>query len=147
MNAFDELIDKLKNIESDLIITLSDVINDNSDKLEEAQKNQMALGKNIDNKNIGRLKNQGYANRKKAAGGKAPLNIADLKNKGDFYRGIKASANRDTFTLTSTDDKKPFLIKRYSDKIFGYSDKTFKKVKNVVLVPGMITDIKKQLKL
>ena len=56
MNAFDELIDKLKNIESDLIITLSDVINDNSDKLEEAQKNQMSLGKNIDNKNIGRLK-------------------------------------------------------------------------------------------
>ena len=52
MNAFDELIDKLKNIESDLIITLSDVINDNSDKLEEAQKNQMSLGKNIDYKNI-----------------------------------------------------------------------------------------------
>ena len=41
MTAFDELIDKLKNIESDLIITLSDVINDNSDKLEEAQKNQI----------------------------------------------------------------------------------------------------------
>jgi len=72
MTAFDELIDKLKNIESDLIITLSDVINDNSDKLEDAQKNQMSLGKNIDDKNIGRLKNQGYAKRKKAAGGKAP---------------------------------------------------------------------------
>lgn len=147
MTAFDELIDKLKNIESDLIITLSDVINDNSDQLEDAQKDQMAVGKNIDNKNSGRLKNQSYANRKKASGGKAPINIADLKNKGDFYKGIKASANRDTFTLTSTDYKKPFLIKRYSDKIFGYSDKTFKKVKDIVLVPGMITDIKKQLKL
>ena len=72
MTAFDELIDKLKNIESDLIITLSDVINDNSDKLEDAQKKQMSLGKNIDNKNIGRLKNQSYAKTKKANGAKAP---------------------------------------------------------------------------
>ncbi len=147
MTAFDELINDLKKVESELIITLSDVINDNSDKLEKAQRDQMSIGKNADNNNIGRLKNKGYALRKKANGGKAPLNIADLKNSGDFYKGIKASADRSTFTLTSTDDKKPFLIKRYSDKIFGYSDKTFKKVKNVVLVPGMITDIKKQLKL
>jgi len=147
MTAFDELIDNLKKVESELIITLSDVINDNSDKLEQAQRDQMAKGKNTDNNNIGRLKNKGYALRKKANGGKAPLNIADLKNKGDFYKGIKASADRNTFTLTSTDSKKDFLIKRYTEQIFGYNNKTFTSVKNVVLIPGMIEDIKKQLKI
>lgn len=147
MTAFDVLIDNLKKVENELIITLSDVINDNSEQLEQAQRDQMAKGKNADNNNIGRLKNKGYALRKKASGGKAPLNIADLKNKGDFYKGIKASADRNTFTLTSTDSKKDFLIKRYTEQIFGYNDKTFTSVKNVVLVPGMIEDIKKQLKI
>ena len=147
MTAFDELIDKLKKVESNLILTLSDVINDNNEQLEDAQRDQMAKGKNAQGKNIGRLKNAGYAKLKKSKGGKAPLNVADLKNEGDFYKGIKASADKTDFTLTSTDFKKPFLIKRYTDAIFGYNAKTFKQVKNVVLVPGMIKDIKKQLKL
>ena len=147
MTVFEEVIDKLKKVESELIITLSDVINDNSEQLEQAQRDQMSIGKNADNNNIGRLKNKGYALRKKANGGKAPLNIADLKNSGDFYKGIKASADRTTFTITSTDDKKDFLIKRYSDSIFGYNNKTFTSVKNVVLIPGMIQDIKRQLKI
>ena len=147
MTAFDEIIDRLKKVESELIITLSDVINDNNEQLEQAQRDQMSIGKNADNNNIGRLKNKGYALRKKANGGKAPLNIADLKNNGDFYKGIKASADRTIFTLTSTDYKKPFLIKRYTEQIFGYNDKTFTSVKDVVLIPGMIADIKKQLKL
>jgi len=147
MTVFEEVIDKLKKVESELIITLSDVINDNSEQLEQAQRNQMSIGKNADNNNIGRLKNKGYALRKKANGGKAPLNIADLKNSGDFYKGIKASADRNTFTITSTDSKKDFLIKRYTEQIFGYNNKTFTSVKNVVLVPGMIEDIKKQLKI
>ena len=72
MNAFDTLIDRLKQIEESLIITLSDVINDNSEQLEDAQREQMSIGKNALNKNIGRLKNQGYAKSKKSSGGKAP---------------------------------------------------------------------------
>jgi hypothetical protein len=97
-------------------------------------------------KSIGRLRNNRYANLKKAKGGKAPKGIADLKNSGDFYRGIKASANQTTFTLTSTDSKKDLLIQKYTNEIFGYSSKTFTLVKDLVLVPGMITDIKEQLK-
>jgi len=70
------------------------------------------------------------------------LNVADLKNSGDFYRGVKASATKTVFTLTSTDSKKDLLIQRYSDEIFGY---TFTKVKDLILVPGMILDIREQL--
>ncbi len=147
MTVFDELIKRVKKIEAELIITLSDVINNNSGKLEDAQRDQMSVGENALGKNIGVLKNKGYARRKKSNGGKAPLNIADLKNKGDFYRGVKASANSTTFTLTSTDNKKNLLIQKYTDEIFGYNKTTFTKVKDFVLVPGMIEDIKKQLKL
>ena len=143
--AFDELIDRIKKIEAGLIVTLSDVINDNDKELEDAQRDQMSVGQNSLGKNIGRLKNQGYANRKKASGGKAPLNVADLKNSGDFYRGIKASATKTVFTLTSTDSKKDLLIQKYSDEIFGYNQKTFTKVKDLILVPGMILDIREQL--
>ena len=143
--AFDELIDRLKRVEIELSKTLVTVINDNNKELEDAQRDQMSVGKNALDKNIGRLRNQRYASIKKAKGGKAPLNIADLKNKGSFYRGIKASANQTTFTLTSTDSKKDLLIQKYTNKIFGYSSKTFTLVKDLVLVPGMITDIRKQL--
>jgi len=143
--AFDELIKRVKKIEAGLIVTLSNVINENDKELEEAQRDQMSVGKNALGKNIGRLKNQGYANRKKAAGGKAPLNVADLKNSGDFYRGVKASATKTVFTLTSTDSKKDLLIQKYSDEIFGYNQKTFTKVKDLILVPGMILDIREQL--
>ena len=143
--AFDEIIDRLKRVEVELSKTLVTVINDNNKELEDAQRDQMAVGKNALDKNIGRLRNQRYASIKKARGGKAPKNIADLKNKGDFYRGIKASANQTTFTLTSTDNKKDLLIQKYTNEIFGYSDKTFTLVKDEILVPGMITDIRKQL--
>jgi len=144
-NAFDELILRLKKVEQELQSTLVNVINDNDKELEEAQRDQMAVGQNALGKNIGFLKNQGYAKRKKAAGGKAPLNVADLKNNGDFYRGVKASANSTTFTLTSTDGKKDLLIQKYTDDIFGYNQKTFVDVKDLVLVPSMITDIRRQL--
>tara|TARA_R110000850_G_scaffold35259_3_gene94080 strand:- start:287 stop:733 length:447 start_codon:yes stop_codon:yes gene_type:complete len=143
--AFDELIDRLKRVEIELSKTLVTVINDNNKELEDAQRNQMSVGKNALDKNIGRLRNQRYASIKKARGGKAPKNIADLKNKGGFYRGIKASANQTTFTLTSTDSKKDLLIQKYTNEIFGYSSKTFTLVKDEILVPGMITDIRKQL--
>jgi len=143
--AFDELIDRIKKIEAELIVTLSNVINENDKELEDAQRDQMSVGKNALGKNIGRLKNQGYAKQKKASGGKAPLNVADLKNSGDFYRGVKASATKTVFTLTSTDSKKDLLIQRYSDEIFGYNQKTFTKVKDLILVPGMILDIREQL--
>lgn len=143
--AFDELIDRIKKIEAELIVTLSNVINDNDKELEDAQRDQMAVGQNALGKNIGRLKNQGYANRKKASGGKAPLNVADLKNSGNFYRGVKASATKTVFTLTSTDSKKDKLIQKYSDEIFGYNQKTFTKVKDLILVPQMILDIREQL--
>lgn len=145
-NAFDELIDKLKRVESNLSKTLVTVINDNNKELEDAQRDQMAVGKNALDKSIGRLRNQRYASIKKAQGGKAKLGIADLKNKGSFYRGIKASANSTTFTLTSTDSKKDLLIQKYTNEIFGYSSKTFTLVKDLVLVPGMILDIREQLK-
>ena len=143
--AFDELIDRLKRVEIELSKTLVTVINDNNKELEDAQRDQMSVGKNALDKNIGRLRNQRYASIKKAKGGKAPMNIADLKNKGSFYRGIKASANQTTFTLTSTDSKKDLLIQKYTNEIFGYSSKTFTLVKDEILVPGMITDIRKQL--
>jgi hypothetical protein len=143
--AFDELIERLKRVERSLEQTLVNVINENDDKLEDAQRNQMAVGQNALGNNIGTLKNQSYAKRKKASGGKAPLNIADLKNSGDFYRGVKASATKTVFTLTSTDSKKDKLIQKYSDEIFGYNQQTFTKVKDLILVPGMILDIREQL--
>ncbi len=145
--AFDEIIDRLKRVELELSKTLVNVINENDKELENAQRDQMAVGKNALDKNIGRLRNQRYASIKKAKGGKAPLNIADLKNSGSFYRGVKASANQTTFTLTSTDSKRDLLIKKYTNEIFGYSDKTFTLVKDLVLVPGMILDIREQLKI
>jgi len=144
--AFDEIIDRLKRVELGLSKTLVNVINDNSKQLEDAQRDQMSIGKNALGSNIGRLKNQGYANRKKASGGKAPLNIADLKNTGEFYRGVKASATNTVFTLTSTDSKKDLLVQKYTDEIFGYNMTTFTTVKDLILIPGMIQDIKKQLK-
>jgi len=145
VTAFDELIERLKKVEQGLNTTLVNVINENDKELEDAQRDQMSVGQNALGNNIGRLKNQGYAKRKKAAGGKAPLNIADLKNSGDFYRGIKASANRTTLTITSTDNKKDLLITKYTDEIFGYNTTTFTKVKDLILVPGMILDIREQL--
>ena len=147
MNAIDILIEDLKKVEAKLNVTLSNTINDNSKQLEDAQRDQMSIGKNALGSNIGRLKNQGYANRKKASGGKAPLNIADLKNTGEFYRGVKASATNTVFTLTSTDSKKDLLVQKYTDEIFGYNMTTFTTVKDLILVPGMIADIKKQLKI
>lgn len=145
MNAIEILIDRLKKVENELADTLVTVINDNNDKLEDAQREQMSVGLNSLNQSIGRLRNNNYANQKKRKGGKAPLGIADLKDTGDFYKGIKASATKSLLTITSTDSKKDLLIQKYSDEIFGYNQTTFVKVKDLVLVPGMIQDIKKQL--
>ena len=60
--AFDELIDRLKRVELQLSKTLVNVINENDKELEDAQRNQMSVGKNALDKNIGRLRNNRYAN-------------------------------------------------------------------------------------
>jgi hypothetical protein len=44
--AFEEIIDKLKRIESELSKTLVNVINENDKELEDAQRDQMSVGKN-----------------------------------------------------------------------------------------------------
>jgi hypothetical protein len=145
MNAFEELINKLKTVEAKLDTTFVKVLNENDDELKKAQTDQMSIGKNANNNNIGRLKNAGYARRKISKGGKAPFRVADLKDTGVFYRGVKASANSTTLTVTSTDSKKDKLVEKYTDDIFGFNDTTYNKLKQDVLVPDMILKIREQL--
>ena len=145
MNAIEKLIFKIDSIQNNLLTTVVTVLNENSDELEQAQRDQMAEGKNANGNNIGRLKDRAYALRKKATGGKARLGIADLRNKGNFYKGITAKANKSVLTITSTDEKTDLLINKYTEQIFGYNNQTFGIVRDTIIIPGLIKEFKKQL--
>jgi hypothetical protein len=89
-------------------------------EVEELNRQQLEGGLRSDGKFITpKYKNPEYVNRK-AQVPLAPVGTPDLKLKGDFHRGIKATVGSNGLEITSTDFKTKFLSPRYA-LIFGLS--------------------------
>ena len=102
------------------------VLSDNEQLLIDAQRKQMRRGERSDGEEItpGLLSNA-YAEEKKSKGGQAPFGVPDLYDTGSFQRAITFEVSESSVYFNSTDEKTQDLVEKYSEDIFGLSDKTF----------------------
>lgn len=89
---------------------------DTRDEYVKQQKEQMQAGEKSDGFVIGVYRSAAYAAKKTNPIARA--GYVDLRDKGDFYRGIFASPGSDGMTVDSTDNKSGMLQEKYGTSIF-----------------------------
>lgn len=75
-----------------------------------------------------------YKNRRNPLPG---LNVPDLKNSGEFYKGFSVTLKQKTFSVSSTDDKSPGLQKKYGRFIFGLHKDSMKEYTFTIFYPDL----------
>lgn len=113
-----ELQKKLKSIPFKKFLYES--LKGNESILEDYNIEQLMRGENYKGEKITpRYANRGYAALKNAENSKAGFGTPDLKDTGDFHRGIKTIVSTRGVRTTGTEQKTPELQFKYGDEIIG----------------------------
>ena len=113
-----------------------ETIKENENIVISAQVDQMRHGIASDGKYIGEysksIQGQAYAAYKDEKGlqDPAPYGFVNLYNTGDFTKGINLDYSNDYALPYSTDSKEKTLLQKYSEKIYGLSEKWMYKIIN-----------------
>lgn len=118
------LLKKFQNFDSETMVDTA--FSENESAMITAQRDQMRKGERSDGEEItpGLLSNA-YAQEKKASGGIAQMGVPDLKDTGAFQNAITYEVSEGVVYFNSTDEKTEDLVEKYTEDIFGLSDKTF----------------------
>lgn len=124
MEEVEKLIQKMSALTNPMIMSsiLEQAFDRMEDELADAQTEQMYRGENADGSQIQPAYTRFTVRAKRAKG-----QIADhvtLKDTGKFYRATKAKTAPNAIEIINTDKKKDELVEKYSDKVFGYNEKT-----------------------
>ena len=140
MNIIEEMLQNVRRLQRDLPAVCAQTVNDDPDVFEDAQRDQMNRSENVKGRKITPKYSKAYAQFK----GKAN---PDLNLTGAFQKAIKTSATRNEVTVTSSDEKKKWLVKRYKDDIFGFNNKSVQQIeKNTKFTNALKVNILKFLK-
>jgi len=113
-------------------------IDQTAEEFVKTQQQQLSTGIRADGKVIINVKtgsdeySPSYA---KYKGFKKPIN---LKDKGDFYRGIFVDVRTNTVVIDSADEKTQSLLDRYGEKIFGLDAENAAIYSNEYMAPAAI---------
>lgn len=119
-----------------------EVLEDFTDEIADAQREQMMEGKRKDGSKIGEY-SEGYKQLKKEWG--QPFDRVTLKKEGDFHEGIFAKiegARRPSVKLFSTDFKAEMLTKRYGNDIWGLTPQKAEQINRDGLLEAMRQKVK-----
>jgi hypothetical protein len=83
------------------------------------QRQQLTVGENSEGSDIGTLKSDIYARRKKQRGGEAPFGVPDLKFSGKLYDELVAEITPTDYTIESKVSYSKYNVERYGKKIYG----------------------------
>jgi hypothetical protein len=123
LKIFSDLIAKLRNIPADKFML--EIAPEILPLVEQLNREQLESGLTIEgqnNKIRPKYKGKKYADKKNAMNPKPGKGTPDLKLKGDFHAGIKATLGANVIYITSTDFKAPFLLGKYQN-ILGLTPK------------------------
>jgi len=113
-------------------------INENLSVMADMNREQLELGINAEDGDVGFYRSLSYARLKKSIGSRSPFGIADLKLTGDFHSGIFARRRGDDLIFGSTDGKTADLVSRYGP-ILGLTKESQTDVTDNYIFP-IITD-------
>ena len=114
----DILEKKLKSIPFKLF--LYQILLEHKEEIEDQNIDQLQSGEDALGRKIRpRYVNQGYAAFKNSVNPRPGRGTPDLKDTGDFYRGIEARVTRQNLIMTGTDEKTEQLQFKYGEEIIG----------------------------
>jgi len=143
MIAIDEFSVRLDGLKEFVIGDIDRIMVENNNFVEDLQRSQLEVGKNIEEKTIQQGYSPGYAKRRQRKG--LQTKFVDLKFTGEFYKSLELTPieKQGEFNIISFVDYYPYLIKRYP-AIIGLSEKNLEKLKEL-LVKSLNVSIKKYL--
>ena len=112
-----ELAEKAKRI--DVKELALQVAKANEGLILQRQKQQLTVGEKADGSDIGTLKSDIYARRKKQRGGSAPFGVPDLKFSGKLYEGLNVNITPAEYNVDSSVSYSKYNVKRYGKNIYG----------------------------
>lgn len=139
MSALDDILGKLITIRDTLPDIAVSVLEDAAPQIEDKITQQLQQGKRGDGSTL-----PNYSPVSVAKFGKPPGPIK-LFDTGDFYQGIKVSANGSGLFIDDTDSKTPLLTEKYGDAILYLGDDSLAELKEDVFLPGILYEIEQIL--
>lgn len=143
MDQIEGLISSLKNIRDNYLVMASDVLSDNTDKIEDLNLMQLNDGENYDGSQIEPFYTPFTVAQKKRKG--QPYDRVTLRDTGAFYKGIQANIFQNKFEMIGTDAKTAKLENKYGNLIIGLSDDSKETLVKDILTPGLVQKFKEAL--
>lgn len=128
----------------DTVETVKLAIASTTQELEQAQKLQMLQGKDSTGGQIGRYKNQDYAEMKFGLNPLAGKGNMDFRLTGDFYKRISTTLGSNAVSISSSDSKTERLLNINPD-VFGLNKESISEYSVHHLGPVATRLIKKQI--
>lgn len=122
---------KLKRLSLDELINRA--VLDNKEEILDLNTAQLEKGKDSFDQFLEPYAIYEYAKFKKFWGSIAPFNIPDLKLEGDFYEGFTLIVNGQDYFITSTDEKRDWLVGKYGLEIFALSEESLQEIRPQIL--------------
>jgi hypothetical protein len=139
MDLLLSVANKLRSLRADLPEILAEVVDENATFIEDRIVAQLQKGQRGDGEFL-----PDYSPTSVAKFGKPPGPIR-LYDKGPFYSGIFARAERDGIEIDNRDSKTGMLTKRYGVEILELTAENVEIVKYDVLKPGLIEKSRNRL--
>lgn len=121
---------RLRAFKDNLPALLEDIIRDKEDVIVSAIANDQLYRRGINGDGQKIMDYAPYAPRtiraKKKKG--QPTTRVTLRDTGEFHRSMFLVFDHEGFYVTSNDDKTPYLVKKYGDKIFKLTDKNLTRI-------------------
>jgi len=137
---FTKIISSVRRFKSGIVQTVNDAVKDIESFVLDMNRERLDKGKLSTNRIIQPRYTIQYKRYKSARGGKT--DNVDLLLEGDFRSAFYIEYTSDGFEITSSDFKRPFLVKRYSEDIFGLTigEKTRLAVKLLPVLTNKLRD-------
>jgi len=140
MNAIQKLLKKLERVPVRNFI--EDAARDSADKIADLNREQLNKGFGADGEKITpKYRNNQYAKKKFASNPKPGLGTPDLKNKGDFQKGIDVGVSSVGIQFEANDVKSTRLLFKYGE-VVGLSPASVVKLQRQILLPRIQTNLK-----
>ncbi|HEX8656210.1 MAG TPA: hypothetical protein VF690_01675 [Hymenobacter sp.] len=117
LDRLDQIANLLRQLPQQLADATRQVVSQNKPFLEDANTAQLAAGLDRDGQPITPEYAPFTVALKQLKG--QPTDRVTLRDDGDFYTGIVAQLDSDSFEMVGTDQKTPALVEKYGDEVLG----------------------------
>jgi hypothetical protein len=91
---------------------------------------QLTVGENAKEQNVGTYKSDRYAKLKQSMGSQAPFRVPDLKLSGKLHKQLFVEINTKGFEVDSKVDYSKYQIQRYGNEIYGLQKEAQKDIQH-----------------